>query len=232
MKLADKDLQIMLAGEYVIGTLSGQARRRFETLLKTRPDLQAAVRDWEQKLSPLALDVKPVSPPPGLWAKIANEINSETLRPKKRQKINVWPWLALAASLTTVTLAGLFAANLSDQQRPLYVAVLGGGANPAWVMTLAHRGRVLDVSAVHPVPSKGHSYQLWMLPGKGQAPRSLGLLPVRADSTIQVRIPPTLHLASAQGLAVSLEPPKGSPLAGPSGPIVYQATWLPIVRSS
>lgn len=232
MKLANKDLQIMLAGEYVVGTLTGQARRRFENLLKTRIDLRAAVREWEQNLSPLALDVQPVSPPPTLWDKIAKEIGGESFRTKARQKVNVWPWIALAASLTTVTLAGLFAANLSRQQQPLYVAVLGSGANPAWVMTLVHRGRMLDVSAVHPIPSKGHSYQLWMLPGKGQPPQSLGLLPVRADSTIHVTIPPNLRLASAQGLAVSLEPPKGSPLAGPSGPIVYQATWLHIVRPS
>lgn len=232
MKLANKDLQIMLAGEYVIGTLTGRARRRFETLLETRPDLQAAVRDWEQNLSPLTLDVPPVSPPPALWDKIAQEIQSEDHAGKKRSKTSPWPWLALAASLTTVTLAGLFAANVSQEQRPLYVAVLGSGAHPAWVMTLADRGRLLDVSAIHPVPSQGHSYQLWMLPGKGRAPQSLGLLPVQAHSTIHVRIPPTLHLASAQGLAVSLEPPTGSPVAGPSGPIVYQATWLHIVQPS
>ncbi len=232
MKLANKDLQIMLAGEYVVGTLTGQARRRFENLLKTRVDLRAAVRDWEQGLSPLTLDVQPVSPPPHLWGKIAKEIGDESHRTNVRQKPNMWPWLALAASLAAVTLGGLFAANLGRAQRPLYVAVLGNGANPAWVITLAHKGRVLDVSAVHPAPPKDHSYQLWMLPGKGQPPRSLGLLPVRADATLRVSVPRSLHLASAQGLAVSLEPLQGSPLAGPSGPVVYQATWLHIVRPS
>ena len=111
MKLANKDLQIMLAGEYVVGTLTGRARRRFERLLKTRVDLRAAVKEWEQDLSPLTLDVQPMSPPPALWGKIAKEIGGDGVRTKARQKVNIWPGIALAASLTAATFAGLFAAN-------------------------------------------------------------------------------------------------------------------------
>ena len=43
-----------LAGEYVLGSLQGAARRRFERLLVDSPDLQRYVADLEVTLAPLA----------------------------------------------------------------------------------------------------------------------------------------------------------------------------------
>lgn len=45
-----------IAGEYVLGTLSFEERREFEVLLHNDKDLQAAVKAWEQRLSPLNED--------------------------------------------------------------------------------------------------------------------------------------------------------------------------------
>lgn len=232
MKLANRDLQIILAGEYVLGTLKGQARRRFESLLRTRRDLRLAVDRWERDLAPLALEIDSVSPPPELWERISRDIRRETQVAKSHRFEGFWPKLAIAASLVTVLFGGLLLTRLNQGTQPVEVAVLGNGAKPAWVMTLSHAGHTLEVTAIQPILKPGHSYQLWMLPGKGRAPVSLGLLPVQPGARLQVTVSSRLRLARAQGLAVSLEPPKGSPLPGPSGPIVYEARWLPIVRSS
>jgi anti-sigma-K factor RskA len=229
MKLTDRNLQILLAGEYVLGTLKGKARQRFAYLLRTRQDLQSAVSDWEQNLHPLISSVTPVIPPATLWGRIARDIERDKRLAKRPRSPGSWPWFALAASLAAFAFGALLATAVHQNARALTVAVLGTGARPAWVMTLAHRGRLLEVTAVHPVPRSAHSYQLWMLPGKGLAPRSLGLLPTGPGAHLRLAIPPGLHLATAQGLAVSLEPPRGSPLPGPSGPIVYEASWLHIV---
>lgn len=229
MKLTNRNLQILLAGEYVLGTLKGKARQRFAYLLRTRQDLQSAVSDWEQDLHPLSSSVTPVDPPAALWGRISRDIERDKRIAKRSRSPGFWSWLALAASLAAVTFGTLLATGVHQSARALTVAVLGTGPRPAWVMTLARNGHMLEVAAVRPVARPAHSYQLWMLPGNGLAPRSLGLLPTRPGAHLQLTIPPGLHLATAQGLAVSLEPPHGSPLPGPSGPIVYTASWLHIV---
>ena len=42
-----------LAGEYVLGTLKGGARRRFETLMSLDARVRGAVADWQARLQPL-----------------------------------------------------------------------------------------------------------------------------------------------------------------------------------
>jgi anti-sigma-K factor RskA len=51
MKLTHPELIEHLASQYVLGTLSPRARRRFEALLAQRPDLRAAVQRWNARLN-------------------------------------------------------------------------------------------------------------------------------------------------------------------------------------
>jgi len=46
-------LQHKLAAEYVLGTLRGGARRRFQSWLSNDPHLQQVVREWEHHLMPM-----------------------------------------------------------------------------------------------------------------------------------------------------------------------------------
>lgn len=62
-----------LAGEYVLGTLRGGARRRFETVMAQQPAVRAAVASWEVQLGRLAQAVPPVAPRPQLWERIASQ---------------------------------------------------------------------------------------------------------------------------------------------------------------
>ena len=63
MNYRDPDLQQRLAAEYVLGTLHGASRRRFEQLLATDPGLLQAVRYWEQRLHPWTSAARPVEVP-------------------------------------------------------------------------------------------------------------------------------------------------------------------------
>ena len=49
-----------LAAAYVLGTLRGPARRRFEALLPAHPALRTAVAAWQGRLVPLSTSVAPV----------------------------------------------------------------------------------------------------------------------------------------------------------------------------
>jgi len=58
------------AGEYVLGTMSGEERTQFEQLMAADLGLQAEVSAWESRLSPMLDLVSPVAPPAGLWSRI------------------------------------------------------------------------------------------------------------------------------------------------------------------
>ena len=60
--------------------------------------------------------------------------------------------------------------------------------------------------------------ELWAVPTDGTGPRSLGVLPTGAGATVALR---GKVLAGVDTLAVSVEPPGGSPTGKPTGPIVY-----------
>ena len=54
MDYSRPELADRLASGYVLGTLRGPARRRFEALLPAHAMLRGAVRDWQDRLMPLA----------------------------------------------------------------------------------------------------------------------------------------------------------------------------------
>lgn len=65
----DED-HIVLAAEYVLGTLDAGELAEAERLLAAEPDFAALVRDWERRLGELNAMVAPVEPPADLLEKI------------------------------------------------------------------------------------------------------------------------------------------------------------------
>ena len=65
--------------------------------------------------------------------------------------------------------------------------------------------------------------ELWLIPsGPDQRPHSLGL--IQPGQPIRLTIPPDLagRVTPDATLAVSLEPPGGSPTGQPTGPVIAQ----------
>ena len=63
------------------------------------------------------------------------------------------------------------------------------------------------------------SYELWLLPADGGAPQSVAVL---ATLSARVPVPESLRGRMVDGakLAVSVEPPGGSPTGAPTGPVI------------
>lgn len=60
-----------LASQYVLGTLQGGARRRFERLQLDRIDIRMQVATWEMRLGQMAQSISPQPVSSGLWPAIA-----------------------------------------------------------------------------------------------------------------------------------------------------------------
>jgi len=61
---------IVLAAEYVLGTLDPGEREQVETMMKVDADYRALVESWERRLGELNAMVGSVEPPPELWDRI------------------------------------------------------------------------------------------------------------------------------------------------------------------
>jgi anti-sigma-K factor RskA len=86
-----------------------------------------------------------------------------------------------------------------------------------FVASISADGRAMVTRPLAPVSVQpDRSLELWALPPSG-APRSLGV--ISASGSTVVRRGQVLQGTSA--LAVTLEPPGGSPSGAPTGPVLY-----------
>lgn len=227
MRYRDQNLLDRLAAEYVLGTLHGRARRRFERVLVESHQARSAVWRWEQRLGPLAAASGSVQPSASVWKGVEKRIGAQQQRTPWHERLWLWRGLALAATAAAAAFAILL--RTAPAPGPQYVAVFSSEqAQPLWVVSADFERRrvsIRPVSAEPPAADK--SYELWVLPAGGAAPRSMGLLPT-GDAAVETELPPAVQsvLSDAQGLAISLEPAGGSPTGAPTGPVLHQASML------
>jgi anti-sigma-K factor RskA len=228
MRYDNPQLRERLAGEYVLGTLPRRARQRFRRLMAADPELAGLVSDWARRLGPLD-DATPAGEPPArVWRAIERRIENAAAAPLSSLPwlgaLALWRGLALGAAAAAAGLMLYIALFAGRATAPLVVAVLAGqGGAPGWVAVTGPRSGEVSFSAVAPQPEpKPHAFELWAI--AGGPPRPLGLLPQNTGSAFALRL---RQLPPPGGvLAVSLEPPGGSPTGLPTGPVLYQGKVL------
>jgi len=217
-------LRDRLAAEYVLGTLHGGARRRFEGWMYSDAALRMLVKDWERRLLPMHEFVRAQAPSPQLWRNIEMRLH---LKPE-RSSWHFWRGFGLGTAAAAVAAALLLAVSLQQLRGPTYdlVATLTDPqAQPALLVKADTGKRLLQVHIVGgaQVPPD-RSLQLWAIPKKG-SPRSLGVLGTEGRGTFSLA--PDAVGDDVVVLAISLEPRGGSPDPnGPTGPVLYKGPWV------
>lgn len=214
-----------LAAEYVLGTLRGPARRRMERWRAGSPLVDQQCRFWEDRLMPLLQGLKPVQPPPHVWQGIRRRLNLSPAAPRG----GAMRTLALAASVVlVVALAALWYWRTLAPARAAEVATISAPSGGLmWQVEIFGRAGEAGSLSVHAgalaARPTGRDYELWALPKAG-APVSLGLLPY-LEATARRALTPAQRqaLANSTQLAVSVEPPGGSPTGQPTGAVVFVA---------
>jgi anti-sigma-K factor RskA len=74
----------LLAAEYVLGTLRGSARRRFQFYAERDSVIRNAVDDWQRRIAPMAELAPPRMPPASVWEAIERRLNLAGLREAAR----------------------------------------------------------------------------------------------------------------------------------------------------
>lgn len=221
MKYDQPELQQKLAGEYVLGTLHGGARRRFEALLVEDRGLQQYVQAWERRLVPWLYVATPEPVPERVWIGIQHRLGH---RSAETERGGFWRWLGMASTAVAALLAVVLVTRpvAPPVSSVADIAVLASDkSEPVWIVR--QKGDVLELSGLAAVDiPAGRDLELWSIP-KGGAPLSLGVVHRTGVRRAEVRLSAQARERLSRGalLAISLEPAGGSPTGAPTGPVLF-----------
>lgn len=238
--LHNQALMDKLAAEYVLGTLRGGARRRFESYLLQSAALRLTVAEWQDCLHPMA-ELAPVAQPSAaVWQAIEKRLDLQIIAARHRkaafwlslrEDLSFWRGLGLVSTTASLILVSLLLtkqlAPIPVAPAPAYIAMLSDDkATPIAVVTAAQDGHMVVKVVAPQQVAADKSLELWAVPKDGP-PRSLGLLV--ANGSVTLPLPANATPQSIPLLAVTLEPKGGSPNPnGPTGPIVFKGAWVQI----
>jgi anti-sigma-K factor RskA len=248
----------LLAAEYVLGTLRGAARRRFQTYAKTHPSVRQAIDDWQRRLAPMAELAPPRMPPAAVWEAIERRLSivgaREAARPRSVPPVparasrglfdNLAFWrgwaigvTAVAALAVVVAVRSLLPSTSTQPSAP----TVAQQAAPA----VSHVA-VLNNQDSHPVMlvawDETHSTMTLQPLGKVDVPAGKAMelwgIPASGHPVALGMLPDSASgkLTAGQqkpesyaALAVSIEAPGGSPNPNaPSGPVVFSGKLVPV----
>ncbi|MCP5140996.1 MAG: anti-sigma factor [Gammaproteobacteria bacterium] len=242
----------MVALEYVLGLLdrnefaAADARRRADLAFDRE------ISAWETRLVRFYAAEPAVTVPAGVRDRLLARLFPPA--PEEiaawRRGLALWRGFALAASVGVIALGVALLARIEPASAPstpiaqvpatlppiaavpaepafkaTYCALFKTDERMEWIVWADPRSgkmrAIVPGSQVAYAPDQ-HAMELWMLPADGSAPRSLGILPASGKAELAM---PTGLIEEAKGLAVSQEPPGGSPTGLPTGPVLYQSPW-------
>lgn len=245
MNLLQPERLDCLAREYAVGTLAGPARRRFERLLAQSGTARLAVGAWQERLAPLAAEVKPLRPRPDVWRAVEARVFASRSAPAPAAPVagGVRAWLMGLLSLRGLgsALAGAVLCVLLLRQEPGWIGMepqretlpasyvglmLDGAGKPALLASSRRQGKQLQVKILQPLTLPvGKVAVLWALPQDGSAAFRVGSLAMPgAPGTSQLL--PLADKSEAlffrvSRLAVSFEETGAANTTAPSGDFAF-----------
>ena len=209
----------LLAAEYALGVLAGTERTAAAQRVARDRAFAALVAAWEERLAPWTAELPEVAPPPQVWERIATQLSgAQRQRPRFWQSLMFWRGFGIVSSLAAACLAVLLYLNVASQQAELVASIEGDGQR-IFVAVIDVKRAVIAVVPAAYRSDPTRVPELWLIPSGGK-PLSLGVLP--ADGLAQIAIPPAFADQTRRDaiVAVSLEPPGGSPTGQPTGPVI------------
>jgi len=227
----------LAAAEYALGTLDPAERATIAARRLREPDLDAAIRDWEIRLAPLAETIPGATPPQDFLPAIEARIAANAAAPgdgivaSLNRRLSRWRMGAVGASTIAAALAvGLIVTETIRPPAPHeFVAVLQKSPDsPAFMVSVNIDTRELVVRPVAATAPVGKSYELWIIHDKLGAPRSLGVIDAGAIVSNPKLKPYDQATVEGATYAVTVEPEGGSPNGQPSGPPVFVGKLIPV----
>jgi len=226
-----------LAAEYALGLATGRDAARAAKLVRDDAEFRAEASAWIARLALLLEAMDGVEPPATLWARIERQLggaaaaNDNVVALERQMRL----WRGVTAMMTA--LAACFALLLlfrPAQQVPVpvpqapvqasapMVAMVGEDQHDMMIVANwdpAQRRLVLAVAGDMP-PDPGMAHQIWVIPPAG-GPTSLGVMPDGKKMHMDLAEQLAELLSQGATIAISREPPGGSPTGKPTGRVMW-----------
>jgi anti-sigma-K factor RskA len=213
-----------LAAEYVLGVLPAPERAAAARRIETDAAFARLVESWQQTLSPLDAGYDEIAPPAAVRAAIDARLFGPATPPAPSpgglmHSLAFWRGLAAAAVAAALLAVALPVLRAPAPAERLVAALASDETEVRFLVVYDPRSGEISLSQIGGGREQGRDYQLWAILG-GDAPVSLGLVP--AGTSVQLPVAPDLRAFFASGVhvAVSSEPPGGSPTGQPTGQVV------------
>lgn len=217
----DEDGDGILAAEVALGVLTGPEAAAAAAREASDPAFAAEVAQWRERLAPLADDIAPVTPPPD----VLRRVELRLFGPETATAPAPWALLdrlrglvfgALAGAVAVAVLAvglALVLAPAPPPERRAEIAATDGSL----LLNVRLESGAVRVERLAGAAPPGRVLQLWLV-ADGSSPVSLGVLP--ETQVARLDLPAGLRLPTGALLAVSEEPPGGSPTGLPTGAVL------------
>ncbi|MTD99979.1 anti-sigma factor [Paracoccus sp. YIM 132242] len=214
----------ILAAEFVLGVLPADDHAALERRLDGDAGFARQVAAWQDRLLPLADGFAEGHPSPAVKRDLDIRLFGQAASGPRAgfwESLALWRGLAgiaTAAFLFAVALPRLAPDPAADQAR--LVASLADQASDVHYVAVYDPGHgVVGLSHLSGNPAAGRAFELWVVQA-GQAPVSLGVIPAGAAVHLTLDSPLRTLVGTGAQLAISLEPPGGSPTGLPTGAVV------------
>ncbi|RJY10247.1 hypothetical protein D6201_06715 [Aurantiacibacter aquimixticola] len=232
----------MLAAEYVLGLLEGEALLRARGMLARDLDFAEDVARWEAHFAPLMDGWEAREPSPDVWHRIhvatsgatpaAPIANLEDLR-RSRNRWRMFGGLSAtaAAAFALVMVLGPGpdeALPVTPTNAPLLAANIPiGDTSLRLALTYVPGQDAISVSSAGLTADGVHDHELWLVDKQGDL-HSLGVIDPGSEARLSVEPGLAADFRDGAQLVLTREPLGGKPDDADAGPVVAEGTFTAI----
>lgn len=223
-----------LAAEFALGLLEGAERTDAAARARNDPAFGREVARWRGRLAPMLDDFAAEEPPESVWEAIDRttaEAPANDNVAQLQRRVQVWRGFSAAATAIAASLALVLlfrppsTAPVAPQPQvaPMVASLESGKGDPMLMATWDPLSERLIIAAANDIPAPaGHSHEVWLIPAGG-TPMKVGMMP---SSRMHMQLSDLIAAEMRRGatIAISVEPPGGSPTGLPTGPVVASGT--------
>ncbi len=228
----EHDVQI-LAGEFVLGTLSPEQRVEVQQRMTHDPALRRAIHDWEARLLAMTDITEPQPPFSRLRNRLERSLGDLSIakdsvtRPKRKRSsrwwnsVGFWRRLAGLGLIGSLLLGTQLLTQVSPTGTPSWLAVLSTPQDktPGWVLQINDSREIQLIPLGSTQVPEDQVLQFWTQMGDRQGLVSLGR--VRRGEMLKVRLNTLPPLQPDQLFELTLEKANGPIVMQPTGPIQF-----------
>jgi anti-sigma-K factor RskA len=212
-----------LAGEFVLRLLAPKEHAACATRVETDRAFAAEVARWEAHFAELDYAFAESPPSAALRGRIEKRLfgsSRPSLIARLWSSAGLWRGFAVASAAVAIWFATPVAPPPPPDApvRRLVAAIAPAQGGAEFLALFDPLDQTLRINRVAGEAAPGRSLELWVIAGEA-APVSLGVLPEDALARLVVPAELAALLDAGATLAVTDEPPGGSPTGGPTGAV-------------